>query len=756
MEILKVQAGEAIARQKDKVNMWYLIQEGKVAQKFGFSEVILGKNAIIGILESDTFMCDYIAKEDATFMVFSCTSIDELRAILAKQEKTRGLFIHSAIEQKHNILCLYSELFSKVNRYHAFLENIYEEYKNICTAYGIEGRGFAKMDKFDMIMMHHRAENWEILSSRSLVKNLNEYIQLMVKDEDLAVGTIMETAAQMRRFTQGIREMEEYLSYNKDILMCESENDIFMLYYELAVTAHRTKNDVEPVREKISKIMEFIKKLNIYDERLCSRRFADYKEYDFDSDGAKEQKLYEKNFRKEMDIMSIDCLKYILEYAQMAPEELENTYNIISDFGKLSDPQSMDEEIYKLRKQVSALFYDVYQRCFFHAVEDEESITPIVEMFLNFGFMDKSFLSEKTVLEIYSLTEHLGRFNSDRVYTMYRWLKAIYMGEKEPSKNELDMNYSSHLADLYKNGRINKEQMAMLLNDREMKVEFEINNMFATVNKLTYGRITTFCPILCERDFVGTLEKMMVTSQRLEDAMSEVCKVDYSVFYRDVPFSDPEKGINSEMIVKEILPDIILMPNAGSRAMMWQETSGVKSATPGRFAFSIFVTGDLNEMMLETIGRFRWDICRTIQGMRWNDFREKSLTAEYCTYIQFYKKNHELSTEAKEKIKLAMARAKNNYREVFVKDYVNWIKYESKGSFRLNKISRDVLIKYCPFSKTIRNNLVGNPVYQQGIQKYEADVKGKLKRYAALYEKYKRAGGELTPSLVDNIMFYQM
>ena len=123
----------------------------------------------------------------------------------------------------------------------------------------------AKMDKFDMIMMHHRAENWEILSSRSLVKNLNEYIQLMVKDEDLAVGTIMETAAQMRRFTQGIREMEEYLSYNKDILMCESENDIFMLYYELAVTAHRTKNDVEPVREKISKIMEFIKKLNIYD-----------------------------------------------------------------------------------------------------------------------------------------------------------------------------------------------------------------------------------------------------------------------------------------------------------------------------------------------------------------------------------------------------------------------------------------------------------------------------------------------------------
>ena len=58
MELVKVQKDQVIASKKDKVKDWYLIQEGTVIQKFGFSEVKLGRNAIIGILESDRFLCD--------------------------------------------------------------------------------------------------------------------------------------------------------------------------------------------------------------------------------------------------------------------------------------------------------------------------------------------------------------------------------------------------------------------------------------------------------------------------------------------------------------------------------------------------------------------------------------------------------------------------------------------------------------------------------------------------------------------------
>ena len=176
------------------------------------------------------------------------------------------------------------------------------------------------------------------------------------------------------------------------------------------------------------------------------------------------------------------------------------------------------------------------------------------------------------------------------------------------------------------------------------------------------------------------------------------------------------------------------MPNAGTRVMMWQEVSENKSNTPGRFMFPVFTAVDLDDMMLEVVGQFRWEMCRRIEGVHWNDIREKSLTAEYCTYIQFYKKNHELSADAKEKIKSALIRGKNNYREVFVRDYVNWIKFESKGSFRLNKVS----------------------MYQSAVTRFETEMAKKLQRFGGVYSKYTKAGGVITEDLKNNLLYYQM
>ena len=61
---------------------------------------------------------------------------------------------------------------------------------------------------------------------------------------------------------------------------------------------------------------------------------------------------------------------------------------------------------------------------------------------------------------------------------------------------------------------------------------------------------------------------------------------------------------------------------------MWQETSGVKSDTPGRFMFPIFTMSEVDDLMIHVMGAFRWEMCRKIQGVHWNDILDKSLTAE--------------------------------------------------------------------------------------------------------------------------------
>lgn len=138
---------------------------------------------------------------------------------------------------------------------------------------------------------------------------------------------------------------------------------------------------------------------------------------------------------------------------------------------------------------------------------------------------------------LYDLTEHLELCNSEHIFTIFEWLKTIYNDQNEPSKNEFDLDYAGYLAELKKTGKVNEKQMRDYANNREMKVKFEIQNMFTSGNRVTYGRVSTFCPILGENDLINSVDKMLVTAQKIEDAMNKVRKVDFSVFYRGVVFS---------------------------------------------------------------------------------------------------------------------------------------------------------------------------------------------------------------------------
>ena len=160
--------------------------------------------------------------------------------------------------------------------------------------------------------------------------------------------------------------------------------------------------------------------------------------------------------------------------------------------------------------------------------------------------------------------------------------------------------------------------------------------------------------------------------------------------------------------------------------------------------------------MIENCGRYRWEMCRKIQGARWNDITTPSLTSEYSDYLQYYRKNFDLSAEAKEKLRNTIKRCRNNNREVFVKDYENWIKYEANGSFRLNKSARNILFTYCPFGRQIREALGGNPMYQEFFNRFNIQNQKKIKKLTTMYNKYVEKGGEITPELSENIEFYNL
>lgn len=746
MKVWKVKKGELIAKRQDKVMEWFLIQDGMVGQRFAFSEITLGRNSMIGILESEWFLCDYIAKEDTTLIVIPCKDANDLQVILSEHENFRAVFLRAALEQKYKSLNLYVELQEKASLLHAFAESAYNDYKTMCDALFAEEQPFPRMESFEALSMTHRAEEWEINSNNSLMhRYLKEYLVLMIKDQALCVGAILDAAAQVRRVTQGIGELISYLQYNRDILWAKSENDLFHLFFDLAVQQSRQKKDITAIQKELARCYGIMEQLGIFDEETLEQCREKYENYDFS--------VVSKG---RLNVAKEDCVRVILTYAGYDTDAIVEAKQLFEDYRKLPDRQSTEQPVYQLRKKITGIFYDAYEKAFMRSLNDREALSPILMMFFNFGFMDVQFLGEEATNALYNLTDRLSMFSSENVFTIYEWLIAIFKGKREPSRSELDLDFKGYLLEERRHGNLTEQQVEEYAKDTRMKVSYEIHNMFPSGHRMAYGRVTTFCPILCQDDLIQPVEKLALTAERLIQAVNGVRELDYSVLYREVLYSDAENGLAQEWIMKEVLPDIILMPGAGVKGAMWQETSGAKTDTPARFLFPIFLCGDVDELMVELMGRFRWEICRRIQGVYWNDIRERSLTAEYCDYLQFYRKNGELSGDVKEKIKLALQRARNNYREVFVKDYQNWMKYEAKGSFRLNKVARTILIQYCPFSKTVRQGLKTNPVYQNAFNKLEIENKKKEARLIALYDKYEAAGGVLGTELKENMRFYQM
>ena len=149
-------------------------------------------------------------------------------------------------------------------------------------------------------------------------------------------------------------------------------------------------------------------------------------------------------------------------------------------------------------------------------------------------------------------------------------------------------------------------------------------------------------------------------------------------------------------------------------------------------------------------------MCKRIQGVHYADIKDPSLTSEYIGYLQFYKKNHELSAALKEKVKQTLKRFRNNYRDVFFSEYEMFLKNEAAGMARLNKVSREILFKYCTFAEATREALSSNPQYTQLISQWMTTQKSQLQTLNFMQLKIKRLSGEVPEEVLREVAYWQM
>ena len=221
------------------------------------------------------------------------------------------------------------------------------------------------------------------------------------------------------------------------------------------------------------------------------------------------------------------------------------------EYKNLPDILATTDDVRKLRRKLTDDFYEIYELAFFHSLEMSYMPTS-VKMFLNFGFMDEEMVGKENTRSLFELAGRMNRCKADNVFTIYQWLLSVYQGKNEPSRNEFDMDYTGYLNEQKKTGKITAAQVPILAKDNRSKLQFEIQNMFVSTNRATYGKISTFCPILYKDDIIGAPENMLVSAEKANNALNEIRNIDFSLFYREVGFSDPEHEVNMEMIQKEV------------------------------------------------------------------------------------------------------------------------------------------------------------------------------------------------------------
>ncbi len=413
-----------------------------------------------------------------------------------------------------------------------------------------------------------------------------------------------------------------------------------------------------------------------------------------------------------------NSLFQIMKFAKMPDTAQKEVAASIHAFVNAGDRLSTQDDIRKIKKQITNQFYDLYKLCIFQWFEDE-NVPLAVNLFLHYGFIDERLLDENQIEYICKMFHTKNEKFDCQIYTIPEWLKEIYMGRKEPSRNSFEQDYRDVLREQKRTGDITESQEKEYLEDGRRKVIFEIDNMFISNNKIVNGKLSTYVPILYKDEIFGSLDRLYLTKRNLYDAIIELEKKDFTIFNREVLYSNPELKIEREQVIKHVYPDIIMMPVYGTASSMWQEITGKKRDTPGRFIFPTITETEVDKLVTKVFGRFHWEYCRCEQGVFWNNIQYKSLTSEYMDYIQYYRKNHELSEEKREKIKLQILRARNNSREIFLSDYELWIYNESKSAIKLNKVSRAILATYCPFSKEIREYLKTNAAIAEAMTRQQ-------------------------------------
>lgn len=765
--INQIPKGITIFKENEPALYVCILVKGSILVKSEFTKMILPAGSFFGVcdLAKGHYMADYITAEDSVIYIFAVKDKETLRNMLGENNKEyRGLVVNTMTRYFYELSKTSKEYYKLANDLYQLSKDGYSKYKEYCRE-AREGMDF--LPTLEIVAPYQR----KILKERKEMLYYGELARVPLDIQKSFFGYGIElTMFHVKELTNliidvlaDINDVCEYILKYFFALYQNGTQNLLLCLIKLGNETNKKNRPVLGLQALVDKLLQEFYRISesllkymgnppsIEKERLekVYQAFLNQEELE----EHQEQELSDEEICRSLK----GTLQQLLNFSELSKEQTIGFVKAVNQFVVAKDRMSTEDDFRALRRQIADGFYLLYHAIFLKSVREETIVLPkVVELFLNYGFTDERLLTKEEIIQLYHLKIETSHFYHCTIFTIPEWLKAVYEGERQPSKNEFDLEYTEVLREQKKLGEITAEEEARQAVDPLLKLDYEIKNMFRYNHRLVNGQPSIFVPVLCSEQMISEPERALISKDRMGQTIEKYRDIDFSVFYRELNYADVEYNIEKEQVMREIVPDIILFPTYGQKAIMWQELSCKRRDSSGRFLFPIMMDGNIDDLLIKTLGRFRWELCRTMQGSSWNNIQYRSLTSEYSDYIQFYKKNKDISEERKEKLKQQIGKAKNSTKEVFVQDYELWIKAECMGAMRLNKVARELLAMYCPFKEEIRATLETQPAFTDAIARYKRERQKKIRELEFKYHTYtNKQGIELTKPLQDNLEFYK-
>lgn len=738
----RIPAGETFIQKGQALDNFWYITEGSMQAQFPGGQITLEKGDIIGICDfnQDNHFLTYQALTDCLIVPYGSPAVLIRTKFFDEHPDNRIRFAVTMNRFTRKMLDKYTVTWKSCKLLYDFLISSYAAYRKLCEELHIVIKDLPGIDTLEPMEKSFTPNIWQsayYVGMHNIF--LNKTAAPVLQENQFIPGYLYHAADDIHTFLEKTKALYEYAEEISHLLLNEDRLDLFDLYTGIYYRIGMQNPKSTEVSTAIDSICSHVENQPGISPELASGRLQEYQ-----SQIEKMKKLMEhpsmtdvqEDFQKDYSLPAklTDAASIILEYAD-CPNELTSTFKkALIAYKQLPDKNATTPEVMRARQQLTTMFYQIYTAAFQVSLMDE-NIPPILKMFFNFGFMDADLTGMDNACFLYQNAQHYAGDPEHGIYTIHEWLKAIYTGEKEPSINELDVDFERHIQSLKSEGNITAEAAERMLHDQAQKVLFELENMFPRASKITSGKPAIFCPILSEHQFIRQPEDALLYSDQIVKVVNSIRATDYTVFARKSLTVLSQKENVHDFFNVEILPDIILMPVVGMRGAMWQEIVGRSRLTPARMMLPIFQLENLEKVMVRMIGEYRWEMCKRVQGARWNDVTEPSLTSLYYDFLQFYRKNPELSPDTKERIRTGLQKCKQNFKEYFLSDYMVYIMFESKGSPHLVKNARAILFGQCPFSAPIRQALSSNPIYQELLEAHSRNVAERCKKLDNLSRK---------------------